>query len=234
MSSKRKSHRAKKRSNKRKAAVEVVREQLEAAAPSAVEVPPVETSRAAAPPPDETPNAGVVVPEDDYSVPPAGDLDTRFFSAPVSWPGLRFGAEEDPFPLEAHDRVARSLAPQAVARRALFGRYVRGAVGVSLLLCAAAIVKTALTSDDAQPRRSAAALASPDPQALSPDPQALQASAAIVPGGATTEVPAASSEATLDAGDAAPPAKRPAAPPAKRPAVLPAERPGGARSLRVR
>jgi len=218
MSSKRKSRRAKKRSDRRKAAVELVREQREVAALSPVEAPPGETAQPAAPPPDETPLTGVVVPEDERSVPPAGDLDTRFFSAPPSWPGPRFGAEEDPFPLDAHDRVARSLAPQAVARRARFARYVRGAVGFSLLLCVAAVVKTALTSDDAPPpRRSAAAAPWPPP-----DPPTA---AAILPG-AAIEARGESVQAAPDAGDAAPPAEPPA--------VLPAEGPGGARSLRVR
>ena len=219
MSSKRKSRRAKKRSDKRKAAVEVVHEQLEAAAPSPVEAPSVATSRAAAPPPDETPITGVVVPEDEHSVPPAGDLDTRFFSEPPSWPGPRFGAEEDPFALEAHDPVARSLAPHAVARRALFARYVRGAVGVSLLLCAAAVVKTALTNDDAPlpPRRSASVAPWPPP-----DPPTA---AAILPGPAI-EARGASVQASSDAGDAAPSVEPRS--------VLPAEGPGGARSLRVR
>jgi hypothetical protein len=218
MSSKRKSHRAKKRSDKRKAAVEVVREQLEAAGPSLVDKAPDETAGAAAPVAAAALKNEAVVPEDEHSVPPAGDLDTRFFSQPPSWPGPRLAAEDDPFPLAPHDRIARSLAPQAVARRALFARYVRGAVGVSLLLCASAVVKTALTSDDAPPPRRSAA-ASPWP------PRDPPAAAAVVPG-AAAEVPGASVETAPDAGDAAPPPEPPAA--------LPAEGPGAAGSLRVR
>jgi hypothetical protein len=148
-----------------------------------------------------------MVPEDERSVPPAGDLATEFFSGPPSWPAPRGAVEGDPFAFDALDKHARSLAPQAVARRALFARYVRGAVGVSLLLCVAAFLKTALTHDEYEPpRRSASA-------AQAPPLSDLGASAAQNPAethAGTLAAPVLQGEGAADAGDGGRPAPQPA------------------------
>jgi hypothetical protein len=167
--------------------------------------------------------AEATVPEDERSVPPVGDLSTEFFSSrPPSWLPQRGAVEEDPFGLPAHDKLARSLAPQAVARRARFARYVRGAVGVSALLCVAAVVKSALTRDDSTPpRRSAASEAPPSSDHLAP-PAAAQA----YDPPAESLAQAAQGVGALDAGDGGAPAMAPAA--------RPAGDPGAPGTLRVR
>ena len=226
MSSKRKSHRAKKRSDKRKASAEVVRERLEASTQTELERAPHPAPPAVPPEESVAAHAEAVVPEDERSVPPAGDLDTRFFSDPPSWPALPAAFEEDPFALESHDRHTRSLAPAAVARRARFTRYVRGAVGASVLVCAAALVKTALTRDDYEPPRRWAATQAP---ALSDRAYAAPEEApppVTTPSADRGAGPAATGESAVDAGDSGKPAARPA--------VGPAEDPGASRALRVR
>jgi hypothetical protein len=236
MSSKRKSRRAKKRSEKRLAAVETVREQLEVttlagqvAVPrveeaSAVSASAISTPAVSAPavsvPDDEVPD--VEVPEDEHSVPPV-DLDARFFTTRrPSWPPPSHGTvpetEEDLFGLDARDRRVRSLTPLAIARRARFARYVRVAVGVSGMLCIAAIVKT-LTHDDGAPLRRPAAVAVQPPQL--PDP-----AAPVLPEPQMPAAAAAVGDPALDGGAAKEPKMRPGA--------LPAEGLGGARPLRVR
>jgi hypothetical protein len=172
---------------------------------------------------DVTPARTLIIPEDEHSVPPASDLDIDgfeadadpFFSGPLSepvsapvfgprsWPVPNILAvEDDPFLwVDARDPRTRSLAPQAVARRALFARYVRGAVGVSLALCLAAVVKTVLTRDDEPPRHYAATAVWPPPEDA-PPPLATDLPPAIgavqaVPGAdaATPAIPAASKPA---------------------------------------
>jgi hypothetical protein len=227
MSSKRKSHRAKKRSEKRKAAAEVAREFIEASTGKASDSSAREVFEANARQAEAIARqAEATVPEDERSVPPAGDLATGFFSlGPPSWPAPHVVVEEDPFALDARDKRARSLAPQAIARRALFARYVRVAVGVSVLLCVAAVVKSALTRDDyAPPNRSArsAASAGAAPSSDLPPPVAAETRDPV----ASQLALAPEGKGAVDAGDGGEPPVGPA--------MGAGQDPGAAGTLRVR
>jgi hypothetical protein len=216
------------------AAVEVVREQLEATGQGdglavaftaqastardeagtegPAQAPAPESSATALAFGDVTPATALFIPEDEQSVPPASDLDTdHFFSGPPSSPAPRILAvEDDPFLwVDARDPRTRSLAPQAVARRAFFARYVRGAVGVSLVLCLAAVVKTALTHDDYEPPRRYAATAVWPPPEDAPPPVA-----ADLPPATEAQPAAPDADGGVAATPAAPAASKPADDPA--------------------
>jgi tetratricopeptide (TPR) repeat protein len=114
-------------------------------------VAPVVAGVVAAPvhvaPVEAAPVAPEVLPEEDLSVPPVGDLATRFFDSSSSI----HDDSGDLHELELRDARARAMAPAAVRRRAQLARYVKGTVAFASVLCVAALVKAAVTRDDAGP-----------------------------------------------------------------------------------
>jgi hypothetical protein len=82
--------------------------------------------------------------EPDATPPPVGDLDTRFFAES---PAEAWLAHE----LERRDpRLLRKMTANVALRRAQLAKYVVGVVGVAVVLCLAALIKSAVpTADDA-------------------------------------------------------------------------------------
>ena len=78
-------------------------------------------------------------PYEDEASYPAVDVDTRFFESGR----LPFESTHPDFD-ERDPRQSLRLTPTVIRRRAQFARYVQGAVGLSLALCAAALVKGAI------------------------------------------------------------------------------------------
>ncbi len=104
---------------------------------------PIEMSvpRGVAPPEDVTlPGIGPLEgSRDEGSVPPMGDLDARFFEM-----------ASDPFESAdpASRRPLRQFQGPAAQRRERFVRFVAGAVALSAILCAAALVKRAVVATE--------------------------------------------------------------------------------------
>ena len=90
------------------------------------------------------------------SVPPAGDLDARFFAESSSEAWLAHELElRDP-------RFVRKMTANVARRRAHLARYVVGVVGVAVALCLAALVKSAVpVGDDDSHAHPAAQMAMP-------------------------------------------------------------------------
>jgi hypothetical protein len=110
--------------------------------------------------PTPTPS-GVVLPiEDEISVPPIVNEPTleRFFSEGDI---ARLSADEEPELLP--EKLTRKAAPHVVQRRQRFARYVTWAVGISAVLCLAAVARTALSpkAQVAPPRAAAGAIVAP-------------------------------------------------------------------------
>jgi hypothetical protein len=84
--------------------------------------------------------------EPDATPPPVGDLDTRFFAESPSEAWLAHELERrDP-------QLLRKMTAGVARRRAHLARYVVGVVGVSVVLCLAALIKSAVPSDRDAPR----------------------------------------------------------------------------------
>jgi hypothetical protein len=80
------------------------------------------------------------------SVPPAGDLDARFFEQSPSEAWLAHELElRDP-------RFVRKMTANVAQRRAHLARYVVGVVGVAVALCLAALIKSAVPAGDDESR----------------------------------------------------------------------------------
>jgi hypothetical protein len=107
------------------------------------------------------------------SVPPAGDLDARFFAESSSEAWLAHELElRDP-------RFVRKMTANVARRRAHLARYVVGVVGVAVALCLAALVKSAVpVGDDDSHAHPAAQMAMPAEQAAPVAQPAAAASAA--------------------------------------------------------
>jgi hypothetical protein len=129
-------------------------------------VPPPETLAAPAEQVEPRSPAGAMPPQPEPapaavegSIPPAGDLDARFFAESSSEAWL---ARE----LEHRDpQLLRKMTANVVRRRAHLARYVVGVVGVAIVLCLAALIKSAVpAADDAPPPRPAAQLPVPAAQ----------------------------------------------------------------------
>ena len=96
------------------------------------------------------------------SVPPAGDLDARFFEEAPSEAWLAHELElRDP-------HFLRKMTTGVVQRRARLARYVVGVVGVAVALCLAALVKSAVPVSDDSHVRPAAQMAMPAGQPTPP------------------------------------------------------------------
>ncbi len=86
------------------------------------------------------------------SVPPAGDLDARFFEESSAEAWLAHELElRDP-------RFVRKMTAGVARRRAHLARYVLGVVGVAVALCLAALVKSAVPAGDDESRPHPASL----------------------------------------------------------------------------
>jgi hypothetical protein len=108
--------------------------------PEAVEAPP---EPAASSSPEE---AFEPEREPDATPPPVGDLDTRFFAES---PAEAWLAHE----LERRDpQLLRKMTANVARRRAHLARYVVGVVGVAVVLCLAALIKSAIPIDEDAPR----------------------------------------------------------------------------------
>ncbi len=103
------------------------------------------------------------------SVPPAGDLDARFFAESPSEAWLAHELElRDP-------RFMRKMTANVAQRRAHLSRYVVGVVGVAVALCLAALIKSAVPAGDDESRaHPASPMAMP---AARPSPLPLPAAA---------------------------------------------------------
>jgi hypothetical protein len=109
--------------------------------------------------------------EPDATPPPVGDLDTRFFAES---PAEAWLAHE----LERRDpQLLRKMTARVAQRRARLARYVVGVVGVAVVLCLAALVKSAVPTNDevAGPRHASASVPAAQPAPLplpsaAPDP----------------------------------------------------------------
>jgi hypothetical protein len=148
---------------------------------------------------------------DDVSVPPMGDLDAHFFEAASS---LLAGEPEARDP-----RLMAVRSDAARRRRAHFARYVIGAVGMSLALCVAALVKASVSRayeegggrTSARAVQAAALLPAPTPPAIAVLPPADVPTAAVpepsggvaVSGTVPPDVPAAVPAAVVPAAGAA-------------------------------
>jgi hypothetical protein len=96
--------------------------------------------------------------EDGGSFPPVAEFGLRGLD-----PNLDvFDDSDDPRDLERHRAL---MSPDAKKRRARFAKYVGGAVGASLVLCAAAVVKTSLAPG---PGESSASVGLASPRQASP------------------------------------------------------------------
>jgi len=157
---------------------------------------------------------------------PAVDVDTRFFQAGL----LTFESAHD---FEDSDaRVPLRLTPVVMRRRAQFATYVKVAVGLSIALCAAALVKGAIARAHPAdgPRAQAAFAGSPEvvpeqtgvsrgPNGSASDPSAP--AAAGLAAAAQEQIPPAAEPAAEDKPTPAEtPAQRQAVVPAPEPAVL--------------
>ncbi len=134
---------------------------------------------------------------DDASVPPMGDLDAHFFES------------ASPFAAEPEVRNPRLMAVRSAAaqrRRAHFARYVIGAVGVSLALCVAALVKASVSRayEEGGGHTSAPAVQTMTTVTFMP---AVQTMASATPPPAVQQV--ASADPTPPATMAAPPSEAP-------------------------
>jgi hypothetical protein len=113
------------------------------------------------------------------SVPPAPDLDTRFFAEPPSEAWLAHELElRDP-------HFLRKMTEAVARRRAHLARYVLGVLGVAVVLCLAALVKSAVPASDDAEARPAAQMAMP---AAQPAPPALAPAAPTPPTASEDEV----------------------------------------------
>jgi hypothetical protein len=107
--------------------------------------------------------------EPEPSVPPAGDLDARFFEEAPSEAWLAHELElRDP-------HFLRKMTAGVARRRAHLARYVLGVVGVAVALCLAALVKSAVPASDDSQVRPAAQMAMPAGQPEPPAPAAAPA-----------------------------------------------------------
>jgi hypothetical protein len=107
--------------------------------------------------------------EAEPSVPPAGDLDARFFEEAPSEAWLAHELElRDP-------HFLRKMTAGVARRRAHLARYVLGVVGVAVALCLAALVKSAVPASDDSQVRPAAQMAMPAGQPEPPAPAAAPA-----------------------------------------------------------
>ncbi|MGD0676042.1 MAG: hypothetical protein ABSC94_11515 [Polyangiaceae bacterium] len=99
---------------------------------------------------------------EESSVPPMGDLDSRFFETAYDPFGPSDADAHAIFDAAASRRAAQFAA--AAGRRAHLAKYVRAAVALSMVLCVAAVLKGALVSrgdgDPQAPRAAAAAIRS--------------------------------------------------------------------------
>ncbi len=115
----------------------------------------------------------------ELAVPAAGDLDTRFFAEAPSEAWL---AHE----LELHDpQFLRKMTASVARRRAHLARYVVGVLGVAVVLCLAALVKSAVPASDDAETRPAAQMAMPAGQ---PAPPVLPAADPAPPAAGEDEV----------------------------------------------
>jgi hypothetical protein len=96
---------------------------------------------------------GVVA--DEGSFPPVAEFGLRGLDRELDV----FDDSDDPRALERHRAL---MSPDAKKRRARFAKYVAGAVGASLVLCAAAVVKTSLGPGSGE-SSSSVGFASPPP-----------------------------------------------------------------------
>jgi len=117
--------------------------------------------------------------EPDATPPPVGDLDTRFFAESPSEAWLAHELERrDP-------QLLRKMTAKVAQRRAHLSRYVVGVVGVAVVLCLAALIKSAVPADDDAPQ--------PRPGAQMPMPAAQPAPLPFPSAARTPEAPPAAS-----------------------------------------
>ncbi|HTB72804.1 MAG TPA: hypothetical protein VK762_06155, partial [Polyangiaceae bacterium] len=116
-------------------------------APGAAETPPLLSPEPQRAPSGEDSEGEPAPPEAaEESVPPAGDLDARFFEESPSEAWLAHELElRDP-------RFVRKMTANVAQRRAHLARYVVGVVGVAVALCLAALIKSAVPAGDDESR----------------------------------------------------------------------------------
>lgn len=159
------------------------------------------------PTPEATPEAQATAEEEDeVSIPPVVEpVAEEFFSQGDL--AIHLAPEDDE--LQIDERVRRSLAPEAVARRARYARMVRLAVVGGLVVCVAALARTLVapravgpssTTSFAAPPPPAVAEATPEAPAAAPAPPAPAAASAEP---AASPEPAASAAAAADAANPA-------------------------------
>ena len=117
---------------------------------------PIHPESAADRPPEPEPAEPSVPPVGDLDARSIGDLDARFFVESSSEAWLAHELElRDP-------QLLRKMTANMARRRAHLARYVVGVVGVAVVLCLAALVKSAVpVADDTSPARLAAPMAMP-------------------------------------------------------------------------
>ena len=151
-------------------------EPIESMAAVVIETKPEPEPEASMPEPIK---AAAPVAEEEESIPPIGDLVAKvheeFFSqGDVS---SLLPPDDDDLDSATADKVARLRAPEVVQRRAKLARYVSWAVGVSAVVCLAAVARTALTpakviASNAGPVANAAVLVAPPPvEKAAPPPE---------------------------------------------------------------
>ena len=149
---------------------------------------------------------------DDGSFPPVAEFGLRGGDSGLA----EMDDTDDPRALE---RQRALMSPAAKERRARFAKYVGGAMVVSLLLCAAAVVKTSLPAASTEPAAFGAPAPTPlahaappervasPPERVASPPERVETPALPVPVAANAVVePQASSSATAPVPSQAPPA----------------------------
>ncbi len=130
---------------------------------------------------DEKPRPGSSEPwaraveADEGSFPPVAEFGLRGVE-----PGLAEMDDTDDDP-RALERQRALMSPAAKARRARFAKYVVGAMGISLVVCAAAVIKTSLPATPTEPVALGPAALPPLTHAVSPEPAALPQGRAEAP-----------------------------------------------------
>lgn len=112
-----------------------------------------------------TAKVAVLNDEHEVSVPPASDLDDRFFA---THDHHHHDDHDDDHHHEVDGRAAHKMTAAAIKRRAQLAKYVKALVGIAALLCLVALVQAAIAK-----RRPQA-----DPQAIAPAVATLGTSAA--------------------------------------------------------
>ncbi len=166
--------------------------------PDTTDEPKAAAAEARDEPSPPEPPAGV----DEESIPPAGDLAVHeeFFSQG----DVASLAADDDDDLAAADKAVRKSAPEVVERRARFVRYVTWAVGVSAVVCLAAVVRTAFTP-------SSKTIAAPAQAAMIVEPPAAKAAPRAEPAQPAAATPPAAAEPPATTATTAPEAPAPAA-----------------------